>query len=67
MRRVPPAADARYHGGYRRRANLCYDALPCYHHAVDYRSLYVTVARRWWGISGDFLQGRSFPMLDCLT
>ena len=37
------------------------------HHAVDYRSLYVTVARRWWGITGDFLQGRNFPVLDCLA
>lgn len=36
-------------------------------HAVDYRSLYVTVARRWWGITGDFLQGRHFPVLDCLA
>lgn len=36
-------------------------------HTVDYRSLYLTVARRWWGISGDFLQGRSFPLLDYLA
>jgi hypothetical protein len=32
-----------------------------------YRSLYLTVARRWWGIAGDFLQGRNFPVLECLT
>ena len=37
------------------------------HHTVDYRSLYMTIARRWWGISGDFLQGRNFPVLDCLA
>ena len=36
-------------------------------HVVDYRSLYTTVARRWWGIAGDFLQGRNFPVLDCLA
>jgi uncharacterized protein (DUF1501 family) len=36
-------------------------------HVVDYRSLYMTVARRWWGMSGDFLQGRNFPLLDCLA
>jgi len=36
-------------------------------HVVDYRSLYMTVARRWWGITGDFLQGRNFPVLDCLA
>lgn len=36
-------------------------------HVVDYRSLYATVARRWWGITGDFLQGRKFPVLDCLA
>lgn len=35
-------------------------------HVVDYRSMYTTVARRWWGITGDFLQGRNFPALDCL-
>jgi uncharacterized protein (DUF1501 family) len=37
------------------------------HHLVDYRSLYMTVARRWWGIAEDFLQGRNFPVLDCLV
>ena len=26
-------------------------------HVVDYRSLYMTVARRWWGITGDFYRG----------
>jgi uncharacterized protein (DUF1501 family) len=36
-------------------------------HTINYRSLYVTVARRWWGITGDFLRGRTFPMLDCLA
>ncbi len=36
-------------------------------HVVDYRSLYMTIARRWWGITGDFLQGRNFPVLDCLA
>jgi len=36
-------------------------------HTVDYRSLYATVARRWWDVTGDFLQGQGFPVLDCLA
>ncbi|MFQ6021839.1 MAG: DUF1501 domain-containing protein [Acidiferrobacterales bacterium] len=33
---------------------------------VDYRSLYGTVARHWWGISDDVFAKR-FPPIDCLT
>lgn len=36
-------------------------------HTVDYRSLYATVARRWWDVPGGFLQGQGFPALDCLA
>lgn len=36
-------------------------------HTVDYRSLYTTVARRWWGMAGGLVQGQSFPVLDCVS
>ncbi len=33
-------------------------------HHVDYSSLYVTVARRWWNLRGDFLQNRDYPAIN---
>jgi uncharacterized protein (DUF1501 family) len=36
-------------------------------HHVDYRSLYATVARRWWAMASDFLGARAYPLLDCLA
>jgi uncharacterized protein (DUF1501 family) len=36
-------------------------------HHVDFRSLYATVARRWWGTGSEFLGGREFPLIDCLA
>lgn len=35
-------------------------------HYVDYRSLYATVAKRWWGIGNDTFAKR-FPIINCLT
>ena len=34
---------------------------------VDYRSLYATVTRTWWGLPGDGAGGRQYPVLDCLA
>jgi uncharacterized protein (DUF1501 family) len=36
-------------------------------HTVDYRSLYTTVVRRWWGLAGGLAQNQNFPVLDCLA
>jgi uncharacterized protein (DUF1501 family) len=36
-------------------------------HHVDFRSLYATVARRWWGTGSEFLGRREFPLIDCLA
>lgn len=36
-------------------------------HHVDFRSLYATVARRWWGADSGFLGRREFPLIDCLA
>lgn len=36
-------------------------------HRVDFRSLYLTVARRWWGVRADFLDTRALAPLDCLA
>jgi uncharacterized protein (DUF1501 family) len=36
-------------------------------HHVDFRSLYATVARHWWGAGGEFLGRHEFPLLDCLA
>ena len=58
----------RVHGGlYGQQPSLRHLVDGDVNHAVDYRSLYVTMARRWWGITGDFLRGRNFPVLDCLA
>lgn len=35
-------------------------------HSVDYRSVYTTIARRWWGTKTDFLSGGPFPVIDCI-
>jgi uncharacterized protein (DUF1501 family) len=32
--------------------------------SVDYRSLYATVGRRWWGLNKEFLDGGPFSALD---
>ena len=34
--------------------------------SIDYRQLYTTVARKWWGLNNQFLEGRPFTPLDCL-
>ena len=31
---------------------------------VDYRSLYTTIGRRWWGLKAEFLDGKPYPVLD---
>ena len=31
---------------------------------VDYRSLYTTVAHRWWRLKAEFLDGKPYPMID---
>ena len=31
---------------------------------VDYRSLYTTIGRRWWGLKAEFLDGKPYPMID---
>jgi uncharacterized protein (DUF1501 family) len=36
-------------------------------HTVDFRSLYLTVARRFWQLPGNFLSSRDFPLLPCLA
>ena len=33
---------------------------------VDYRRLYTTVARNWWGLNTRFMDGGPFAPLDCL-
>jgi uncharacterized protein (DUF1501 family) len=32
--------------------------------SVDYRSLYATVGRRWWGLNKEFLDGGPYPQID---
>ena len=34
---------------------------------IDFRSLYMTVARNWWRLQTDFLNGRKFPTIDCVS
>lgn len=34
---------------------------------VDYRSLYATVTKNWWGLPGDAAGGRPYPALNCLA
>jgi uncharacterized protein (DUF1501 family) len=34
---------------------------------VDFRSLYTTIARRWFGVSAEFLNGRTYPLIDCIV
>lgn len=36
-------------------------------HHVDFRSLYLTVARRWWGVPADFLRPRDYPLIEYLA
>ncbi len=36
-------------------------------HHLDYRSLYTTVAQRWWGLPRDAIAARAYPPLDCLA
>lgn len=34
---------------------------------TDYRSMYLTIAKKWWGISENFLSGKEqVPLLECL-
>ena len=33
---------------------------------VDYRRLYATIARNWWGLNDKFLKGGPFKGIDCL-
>ncbi len=35
-------------------------------HQLDYRSLYATVAKEWWGLSGRF-SNRDYPALNCIA
>ena len=32
--------------------------------SVDYRSLYMTVGRRWWGLKTEFLKGGPYPVIS---
>lgn len=34
---------------------------------VDFRSLYTTIARRWFGVSAEFLNGGTYPLIDCIA
>ena len=34
---------------------------------VDFRSLYTTIARRWFGVSAEFLNGRIYALIDCIA
>ena len=34
---------------------------------VDYRSLYVTLAQNWWGLSSESIDGKKYPPIECLT
>ncbi len=36
-------------------------------HRIDFRSLYLTVARHWWGVRAGFLDSRALTPLDCLA
>ena len=31
---------------------------------LDFRALYATVARRWWGLDGKFLGPRTLPLIN---
>lgn len=35
-------------------------------HKLDYRSLYATVAKEWWGLPGRF-SNRDYPTLNCIS
>lgn len=34
---------------------------------VDFRSLYTTIARRWFGESVEFINGGTYPLIDCIA
>ena len=34
---------------------------------VDYRSLYTTIVRRWWGTDTEFLAAGPYPIIDCIA
>ena len=34
---------------------------------IDFRSIYTTIARRWWGVNTEFLSGGPYPIIDCLS
>jgi uncharacterized protein (DUF1501 family) len=53
-----------FHGQQPSLANLVGGDLD---HHTDFRSLYATVARRWWGANSSFLGDIDYPVLDCLT
>lgn len=33
---------------------------------IDYRRLYTTIARNWWGLNNEFLKGGPYAPIDCL-
>ncbi len=35
-------------------------------HTIDYRSLYNTIIRNWWGLRSNLFNAQDFPPLDCL-
>ena len=35
--------------------------------SVDYRSLYTSLVQSWWGLPSDTLDGRKYPVIDCLS
>ncbi len=34
---------------------------------IDFRRIYTTIARRWWGVNPEFLSGGPYPPIDCLS
>jgi len=34
---------------------------------VDFRSLYTTIARRWFGVSAEFFNGGTYLLIDCIA
>ena len=34
---------------------------------IDFRRIYTTIARRWWGVNTEFISGGPYPVIDCLS
>jgi uncharacterized protein (DUF1501 family) len=53
-------------GFYGKQPSLTHLADGDLHYHVDYRSLYETVAARWWKLRPDFLPKRRYDILPCI-